>query len=208
MVPVAPTLINRSCHITYCPSTAGQVLVVLTSMCPGFRVGVEPCPSQAFHGMDLCTQPHPAVGCRCSTLDAKLKRSTGMHFSATTVLCRLFFHGKADCPWWINPVLNAIPGMEQEQHPTLPDLQYRDAPASLCLRMATGFTAGKQPEPGMRKGPSHVSKVTLSILLQLGGHRRLQKQDSPWEGGPQRCGSCISRGRGSWQGAEEVLQQH
>lgn len=40
------------------------------------------------------------VGCRDDTLDAKLKKSIWLRFSATIALCKLFFRGKVNCPWW------------------------------------------------------------------------------------------------------------
>lgn len=112
---------------------------------------------------------------------------------------------------------------------TLPDLQHREAPARLRLGTATGFTAGKQPgAPRAQSGEgpslavwglSHVSKVILSIFLQLGGSPGRQRGEevpghfSPREVWQQRCepgqrrGSCVTDA-GLWQGAEEVLQQH
>lgn len=81
-------------------------------------------------------------------------------------------------PWHGMRGMAALPDASR---PTLPDLQHREAPAGLCLGMATGFTAGKQPgAPQARSregpsrapwGPSHISKVIPSIFPQLGGLR-------------------------------------
>lgn len=85
---------------------AGQSLLCPPALCCRCRRGIKPCPQPAIpsagpvHPPAAPSCPGVPSGCRGGTREAKPRRRTRLCSSATTMLSKLFFHGKVNCPWW------------------------------------------------------------------------------------------------------------
>lgn len=83
-----------------------MVPIVPTSLCQRCRRGSKLCPQPGIpsagsvhpHAASSC--PGVPAGCRGGTQEAEPRRGTRLCSSATTTFCKLFFHGKVNCPWW------------------------------------------------------------------------------------------------------------